>query len=315
MLISKISINRPVTTVMLSLALVFMGIISYRQLPVQSLPDIQLPALNYALFLRDGNLSPDETNDLMTRPVEKMVGALPNIKETDSWTYPGGVWGNVTFVQGTDVRFRAIELQDRINKWLAGRPEKIVARVSAETISANQSPSISLILSVPRGQKHRVQSNIDLIVRELKCIDGIAQVKSFGGMAPNLVLECDENQLNALGLTTQDLVNSVNSYSVKKQWLGMIQDGRRSHEVSLRSTADELNQLMDIPIDPQGAFRLGRLAHVNREVKERDNIYRINGKEAVTVQSLRRERSQCHSDGSHDSLARRRTAGATGAGF
>ena len=89
-----------------AVVLVFLGILSLRELPVQNLPEITFPAMYYTARVRDADLSPEKTNDEITRPFEKMVASLPGIREMRSTTRGGFFWGYARFQTGTDMRFR-----------------------------------------------------------------------------------------------------------------------------------------------------------------------------------------------------------------
>ena len=268
---------------MFSLGLIFLGIISWRELPVQRLPDITFPAMFYSARLTEGDYSPEKTNDELTRAIEKMVASLPGVRDMYSSTGSGYFWGYANFERGTDMRFRVIELQDRINKLTAGRREKIQTRVVPYSTSESTGQLMELILSVPVGEEFRTAACADLIRRRIRSIDGIAQVDIAGEMRPNFMLETESDQLTAYGLDVRKLVDAINQGSQEKTWLGSLSEGRKSHDVHIESRIGTIEELLNLRLDDMGIFPLGTLVTPARQTEEAESIYRFNGKNAIRV--------------------------------
>ena len=283
MLFTKIAINRPVTTLMLSIALIFLGLLSYKELQVQKFPDVSFPFLYYGAVVREGEPSPEATNDLLTRPFEKMVASLKGVEEMKSRTYEGRFWGYAKFARNTDMRFRVIELQDKIDKWLGEKEEKIDFWVVPQSTDSFQNYLMDLTLSVPTGKEFQVSNCTDLIKRKLKSIDGISEVEVSGEVFPNMTLETDNDSLRAKGLSVQELLDAVNNRSVDKKWLGSLDGSGKSHDVYFHSEIKTLDELLSIPVDDEGIYSVGGVVVPVSELKKGENIFRINGKKAVRV--------------------------------
>jgi HAE1 family hydrophobic/amphiphilic exporter-1 len=291
MFITKTAINRPVTTLMISLGLIFLGIVSWRELPVQKLPDITFPSMYYVARTDEADLSPEKTNDDITRPFEKMVAVLPGLKETYSFTRSGEFWGYARFEQGTDMRFRVIELQDKVNKWTAGQSRRIYTLIVPHSTDEISGRLMELILSVPVGEEFRTASCGDLIRRKIRSIDGISQVEVAGEMLPNITLETHQDYLVAQGVDVRKMVDILNRLSQDKMWLGTLRDGRRLHDVQMVSRISTLEELMNTRIDDQGILPLEELVEPERKAEESKSIYRYNGKKAVRV-SISKEKDR-----------------------
>ena len=268
---------------MSSLGLIFLGVISWRELPVQRLPDITFPAMFYSARLTEGDYSPEKTNDELTRAVEKMVASLPGVRDMYSSTGSGYFWGYANFERGTDMRYRVIELQDRMNKWTAGRRDKIQTHVIPYSTSEMAGQLMELILSVPIGEEFRTASCADLIRRRIRSIDGIAQVEIAGEMRPNFMLETESDQLTAYGLDVKKVVDAINEGSQEKTWLGPLSEGRISHDVHIESIIASMDELLNLRIDDKGLFPLGTLVTPARQTVEEKSIFRFNGKNAIKV--------------------------------
>ena len=289
--LTRIAIHRPVTTLMASLGLMFLGLISYRELAVQRLPDITFPAMMYSASMVNADLSPEETNDELTRPFEKLVGALPGLKETRSWTSAGSFQGLATFQRGTDMRFRVIELQEAAGKWLAGREDQVRVNIVPQSTDEQSGALMELVLSVPTAAEARVEEVSDLVRRRLRSIDGIARVQIDGELFPNLVLEADRDDLLAVGLDVQPLLEKIDARGGDPRWLGILPEGTREHAVYFDDRAKSVADLMATRVDAEGVFTLADVTRVEPRIEEGESIFRINGMKAVRV-SITRERDR-----------------------
>ena len=285
MQLTKLAIHRPVTTLMGTLALIFLGVISYRELPVQLFPDVTFPVLSYNATFLEGDRSPEETNRELTVPIEKLAASLQGVKEMYSQTSSGWFYGYARFSGGTDTKFREIELQDRVNKWLAGRDDRrqISINVRAESIEQNSGRLMLLILSIPIGHESRIAAATDLIDRKLGSIDGIARVEISGEMRPRLTLLSESDELTAIGLGVNSILDAINLHARDRSWLGTLFDAGKRREVSLISKVETEQELKDLAVDERGVHRVGSVTRFEERVDQGDRIFRRLGKKAVSV--------------------------------
>ncbi len=323
MQITKIAIYRPVTTLMTTLALVFLGLVSWRELSVQYYPDISFPAMAFNASAQDQDLTPEETNDTVTRPVEKLVASAPGIQEMYTQTGGGYVWGYAKFERGTDMRFRVIEIQDKLNQWRAAQEDTFNVQVSPYSTDELAGRLMTLILSVPVGQEFQSSHCTDLIRRKLRSIDGVAKVDIAGEMSPNITLDVERDRLLSHGFDVDGMVRAINGSFAEKSWLGAIPrpddanpfTAGTAPNIYLESEIHSVGELLSRPVDMAGAtavnpyvaaetqteegaaeiitpLTIGDLARPSKDIEEQTSIYRFNGKKAVRVEVTKeRERN------------------------
>ncbi len=276
---------------MTALALMFLGMISWRELAVQRLPDITLPYLAFSARVEEGDLSPEQTNDNVTRPLEKIVASLPGIREMNTYTGNGFCWGYSAFERGTDIRFRVIDLQDKVNKWIAEQPLKVNANIMPYTTGDESLRLMDLILSVPIGQEFRTAFCGDIIRRGLRSIDGISGVDIAGESQANITLIAERDELLGLGMDASRLTGAINAANRGKLWLGSIREGNRTRPIHSESRINSLEDVLAVPLDAGGIFAVGDLVRVDPNEIEEKSIYRFNGKKAVRV-SITKEKDR-----------------------
>ncbi|UCC40349.1 MAG: efflux RND transporter permease subunit, partial [Candidatus Aminicenantes bacterium] len=99
--ISKFSVHHPIFTVMIMLIVILLGAISFSRLPIDLLPDINFPTLSISTSY--SNASPEEMEELITRPVEEAMAAVPGVEEVSSVSSEGSSNVRVLFAWGTDL--------------------------------------------------------------------------------------------------------------------------------------------------------------------------------------------------------------------
>ena len=121
MSIAEFSVNRPVTTIMIMVSVVVLGVISYTKMPMMFLPDMSFPSLNVSVPYPSS--SPDEVERLIARPLEDAFGTLSNLKSMESTSGANDARGDVFVsihanatpdpeVRGIETFFLALDASD-----------------------------------------------------------------------------------------------------------------------------------------------------------------------------------------------------------
>ncbi len=126
MSISTLALRRPVTTVAATLALVLLGAVSLRRLPVSLLPDVTLPVLtirtNYA-----GAAAP-EVSRFVAEPIEEAIAATPGLVELRSMSRNGEVTTTARFAWGTDMATTVLNVRERLDNARSALPPNALNR-------------------------------------------------------------------------------------------------------------------------------------------------------------------------------------------
>ena len=121
MSIPRIAIERPVTMFMISVVIILLGGISLTRLPVDLMPDTQMPTItvrvNYA------GVGPLEMEELVTRPIEQAVSAVAGLERVDSTSSEGNANVRLNFAWGTDLSEAADEVRTRLDRVRGRLPE------------------------------------------------------------------------------------------------------------------------------------------------------------------------------------------------
>jgi HAE1 family hydrophobic/amphiphilic exporter-1 len=104
MRVARFSVHRPVFTIMVVLIVVLLGTVSLLRLPIDLMPDISYPTLSVSCSYE--NAGPEEIEELITRPLEQALSAVPGVEELTSVSAEGQGTVRVMFSWGTDLDAR-----------------------------------------------------------------------------------------------------------------------------------------------------------------------------------------------------------------
>ena len=123
MKIVSVATRRPVTVVVFFVALVMFGMISFRELPVDLLPDLSFPTLT--IRTEYPGVAPADVETFVTTPIEDAVGIVSGLVDISSVSRAGLSDVIMEFAWGTDMDFAAIDVREQLPNWRCRPPPRI----------------------------------------------------------------------------------------------------------------------------------------------------------------------------------------------
>lgn len=283
--IARICVKNPVATLMAALMFVTLGVVAYRQLPVQLLPDITLPQLGVYAWREK---STGENLEELTKPLEGMLSELPNIKRTRSFTRSNEIWIEATFEQGTDMRFTNLDLEERIAAFRQTLADRRVW-IDSFPFSTSEFQASYMFLSV-RGDGDAdslFEIARDKVEQQLKAISGVARVNVQGGTNPLAVITIDPDLLANYNLNFGEVISRVNQAAADDAFLGRLNVPGETHFVRLNDRVKTVEELAGVFVDAQGIVPLRAVATVEVGRALDSWIYRADGKNSIGIEMER----------------------------
>ncbi len=273
------STRRPVSVFIFSVAAVVFGLVAFRQLATDLLPDITYPSLTVRTIYE--GTAPIEVESLITRPIENSVGVVNDVVRVTSSSRIDTSEVTLEFSWGTNMDLAALEVRERLDvlnlPFEADRP-----------ILLRYDPSLDPIVRIGlSGQQDLVRLRLlaeEQVKRALERIEGVAAAVVSGGLEEEIQVEIDERRLANLGWSADRLINRLRAENVNLTG-GQLRDGQTEYLVRTVGELKRPDELNDIVISANGGavIRLRDVARVVRGHKEREIITRINGQESVEV--------------------------------
>jgi HAE1 family hydrophobic/amphiphilic exporter-1 len=295
------SIRRPVTVFIFSVAAIVFGVVAFRQLATDLLPDITYPSLTVQTEY-DG-AAPIEVESLISRPVENAVGVVNNVVRVFSSSRTDISEVTLEFAWGTNMDLAALDVRERL--------DVLQLPVDAERpLLLRYDPALDPILRLGvYGQDDLVHLRLvaeEQVKRSLERIEGVAAVVVSGGLEEEVQIEIDERRLANLGLSTEQVLGRLVAENVNLTG-GRLREGQTEYLVRTVNEFLRPEDLKSVVIDSaRGALiRLEDIARIFKGHKEREIITRIDGHESVEVAVFKEggTNTVTVSDGVRDELA------------
>ncbi|MEZ4448928.1 MAG: efflux RND transporter permease subunit [Nannocystaceae bacterium] len=278
------SVARPVTTTMATLAVVIFGLVALLRLPVALLPDLSYPSLTVQADYTDA--APTEVEELVTRPIEELVGAVPGLVQVESVSSEGRAEVVLDFAWGTSIDRAMDDVREKLDRVVLpqGTERPVVLRYDPA-----QEPILRLALVTGQtgGEVDlaALRQRADRVVkRSLEKITGVAAVQIHGGDLDEVRIEIDPARLAALGLGADEVVAAVKADNINRPG-GALSEERSRYLIRTVHEARTPEALGDTILRSQdGAeLRLRDVAAIKRAPKEREELALVAGREAIEL--------------------------------
>ncbi|MBN2260152.1 MAG: efflux RND transporter permease subunit [Clostridiales bacterium] len=281
MKISNISINRPVTVIMLTLIVILLGVVSLLNLSVDLYPEINVPVAIVSTSY--SGAGPQEIENLVTRPLEGSLATVSGLTDITSQSSEGNSIVILMFDFGIDMESAALEMREKVDMVKTFLPDDATApRVFK--IDPNAMPIMTLSIN-SKGNIEETQAIVeDKIVSRLERIEGIASVNLSGGLSQEVVVEIDQLALNMYNLSFNQLKSVLISENINLP-SGEIERGDKKLPLRIVGEFESIEDISNLPIllSDGSVIRLKDVAKVKLVNEDISNINRLNGEVSIGV--------------------------------
>ena len=266
---------------MIVLALILMGVVSYRSLPVQQLPSVSFPFV--AVIINYPGASPEDMEQLVTEPVENAVAGVSGIQNVNGLSGNGTSRVSIQFASGTDVNVAANDVSQVINRVQRSLP----AGIQSPTIfkaDPNASPIMNIALSGGQPQQlYDVATNV--MTPALEEVPGVASVSVEGGLVPQVNVVLDPNAIEAYGISVNQVSQAIQSQNLSVPG-GVTTEQGQNRTVRTNAYFQSVDQLRNLVVQSRpgsGPLTLGQISTVTNGYAPVNQETHLNGKDAVVM--------------------------------
>ncbi len=280
---SRIFIERPVATTLLTAAVAMAGAIAFTVLPVSPLPQVDYPTISIGASL------PGASADIMAAsvatPLERQLGHIAGVSEMTSTSSLGTTGITIQFDLSRDINGAARDVESAINAARTYLPANLPGNPSYRKVNPADSPIMVIGLTseiYDRGKLYDEASTI--LQQKLSQIQGVGQVTTGGGALPSVRVDVFPTQLNQYGIS-MGAVQSILSLQNSHQARGQLSDGIVTSDII---TNDQIRYAEDykpliVGYSKGAAIRLADIANVTDSVQNVRSAGYLNGKPAIPV--------------------------------
>lgn len=290
MVLSDVSIKRPVLATVLSLVLVIFGLFGYRSLTVREYPDIDPPILSISTDYEGASAQIIETQ--VTQIMEDAVAGIAGIKSISSSSSEGSSRVTIEFQLDRDIEAAANDVRDRVARYIRKLPDDADApRIAKADTDAR--PIMWLSLTSDRMDALDLTDYAErYLVDRLSIVPGVASVRIGGDRRYAMRIWLDRRKLAARKLTAQDVEDAIRNQNVELP-SGRIESKRREFSVRTEAglqTAEEFRNIVVREVDGY-LVRLGDVARVELGAENERTAVMTNGRNAVGMGIIRQSKS------------------------
>jgi len=276
-------IRRPVATMLLSLAIMLLGGVSFGLLPVAPLPQMDFPVIVVSASLPGA--SPEVMASTVATPLERSLGSIAGVNTLTSRSSQGSTRVILGFDMGRDIDGAAREVQAAINATRNLLPSGMKSMPTYNKFNPAQAPIMVLSLTsdvLQKGQLYDLASTI--LSQSLSQVPGVGEVQIGGSSLPAVRIELEPQLLNQYGVSLDDVRQTIANANVRRP-KGFIEDTQRSWQVQANDQLEKAKDYGPLVIRYQdgSVLRLSHVAKVTDGVENRYNSGFFNDKDAVLL--------------------------------
>ncbi|MPZ18697.1 MAG: MMPL family transporter [Luteitalea sp.] len=248
MSIPRLAIHRPVTVFMLCSVVLLLGSVALLRLPVDLMPDLEMPSLTIRVNYE--GVGPREIEESITRPIERSVAAVAGLDQINSSSNEGSSQVRLNFTWGTDIDVAADDVRARLDRVRGQLPED----ADAPTLYKFDSSQFPIVFIAVAGDFDPVTlrelTENDLMPR-FERISGVAAVEVRGGLARQILVELSREKTTALGLPVDQVVQLLQSENQNVP-IGEIDEGDLTYLLRSPGQFTDLDDIRNIAVMTRG---------------------------------------------------------------
>ncbi|WP_271270758.1 efflux RND transporter permease subunit [Aliamphritea hakodatensis] len=282
MILSDISIQRPVLASVMSLLILLIGAIAYDRLTVREYPKIDVPVVTVETKYPGASASIIESQ--VTQIIEDSLSGIEGVDFISSISRSETSQITVTFKLDRDPDDAASDVRDRVGRVRGDLPDDVDEPVTSKS-EADAQPIIWLALSSDRHDPMLMSDLTDRLVKDpLQTVSGVANVLLFGDRRYSMRIWLDPARMAAYKVIPQDIEDALNKQNVEIP-AGRIESSQREFSVLSRTDLNTVEQFNDIIIrnDEGYPVRIRDVATVNIAPEDDRNLSRFNGETAIAL--------------------------------
>lgn len=284
--LSGVAIRRPVFTAMIMLGLVVLGFFSYRRLPIDQFPEIDLPIVTIQTTLPGA--SAEGVEQELTRPMEEAFNPVQGVRNITSVSLEGVSQIIIEFELGRAVDDAAQDIRSKIEGIRRNLPSDIDPPVVQKLDPAAQ-PIVSLALSSTTLPLVQLTTLADeALRRRLENVSGVGEVRVTGGAEREVRVYLHPARLQALGVTVPEVVGALGRQNLEVP-AGRITRGATEQLVRVAGRIQRPEQFGDVIVATRGGqpVRVRDVATVQEGSPDERSMALFDGARAVAIDILK----------------------------
>ena len=286
MFLSDLSIKRPIFAAVMMLALVILGIFSYRRLAIDMFPDVEIPVLS--IITKYPGASPETVEREVTKRIEEAVNPISGVKHVMSTSRESVSLVVVEFNLEVKINEASQEARAKINAIRGDLPQGIEEPI-IQKLDFSSIPIISLAVRSdalsPKDLTTLVEKKVK---RRFENISGVGKVDLVGQSKREVNININPSRLEALGMGVDEVIAGLQSENVNTP-LGRLNRNSSEYPLRISGKPDVVEKFKTMVIGQRNSrpIMLSEVAEVKDGIEEQRSLAFVNGVQAVSLDILK----------------------------
>src|SRR5580693_7512741 len=243
---SRPFILRPVATTLLMAAIMLVGMVAYRFLPISALPEVDYPTIQVQTFYPGA--SPEVMTSSVTSPLEVQFGQMPSLNQMFSTSSAGASVITLQFSLDISLDVAEQEVQAAINAAGNLLPQDLPAPPIYAKVNPADAPILTLALTSATMPLIQVEDLADTrLAQKISQLPGVGLVSISGGQRPAVRIQADPRKLAGLGLNIDDLRTTIGNANVNTP-KGNFDGPQRAYSINANDQLQSADEYKDLVI-------------------------------------------------------------------
>jgi CzcA family heavy metal efflux pump len=281
MWITRLALKYPISTLMASIAVFVLGLVSLVQLPIDMLPDIQIPSVTSVTYFTGAG--PLDMEQSVTVPIERAVSSVNDVDYIQSSTREGVSQVRIYFNWGANTSEALIDIIQKLNRVMTTLPTGVSQPIALKFDITNM-PILTVALSSDMDERQLYDIAYNIIEPQLEHLPGVASAFVTGGKIREIHVTVDRNRIEGSGITLNDVVTAVSTSNLIMP-SGDLKTGVFDFSLKTESQFNVVEPIGDIVVKNINgvAVRVRDIAKVEDSFMEQTEIVRTNGRHGVIL--------------------------------
>lgn len=287
MSIFSTAVEKPISTLMVFVAIIVMGVFCYIQLPIDQYPKMDPPYITVMATYPGANASDVEQN--VTKQLEDALNSVDDLKEMTSTSMDNLGIVSLEFEWGINLDNAANDIRDAVDKAMNNLPDGI-DRPMIMRMSTSMMPTLVYAVTAAESYSGLFKILDDKVIMNLNRVDGVASAYTSGIAERVVYVDLDPNKLDAYNLTLNSISNSILAENMDISG-GKVKVGIEDYSIRVEGEFEESDEIKDVPLILSNGqtIRVGDIAAVRDTLKDITMETQVNRKNGcillVTKQS------------------------------
>jgi hydrophobic/amphiphilic exporter-1 (mainly G- bacteria), HAE1 family len=286
MFLSNVSIKRPIFAAVLMLALVTLGLFSFKRLSIDMYPDVEIPVIS--VVTEYPGASPETVEREVTKHIEDAVNPISGVKHVISMSREGVSTVIVEFRLEVKINEASQEARAKINA-IRGEMPKDIEEPIIQKMDVGGMPIVSLAVRSDRLPAKELSTLVDKRVRRrIENISGVGKVDLVGLSKREVNVDIDPAQLEALSMGVDEVIAGLRSENVNTP-LGRLNRNGGEFPVRISGKPEQVGQFKEMIIGVRNGrpIRLSEVAEIKDGIEEQRSLSLVNGVPAIGIDILK----------------------------